>query len=127
MLSINLHSVIINMPAIELPKQQASYVHNQIMTSSTPAPVPATIDLPLPLSPQTILHLQITPLETSILAFLTTTDQSNATSLSPLGSFVYAMPNVRPLHPLALPVPTQSPISCSLFLQANPHLASQPR
>ena len=55
---------------------------------------PKQLSVPLPLSPHTTLHIQITCLETSILAFLTTTDPSNTAGLSHLGSFVCAMPNV---------------------------------
>lgn len=62
--------------------------------STTPTTRPKHLSIPLPLSPHTKLHIQITHRGSSILAFLTTTDPSNTASLAPLGSFVYAMPNV---------------------------------
>lgn len=55
---------------------------------------PQQLSVPLPLTPHTTLHMQITPLETSTMVFLTTTDQPSSSSLSALGSFVYSMPNV---------------------------------
>ena len=55
---------------------------------------PQQLSIPLPLSPHTTLHIQITPLEKSTMVFLTTTDPSSSSSLSALGSFVYSMPNV---------------------------------
>lgn len=56
------------------------------------------LSVPLPLSPHTNLHIQITHDGSSILAFITTIDPSNTVALSSLGSFVYAMPNVRVQH-----------------------------
>ncbi|KAL9006310.1 MAG: hypothetical protein Q9188_000909 [Gyalolechia gomerana] len=62
-----------------------------------PAPSPTLhpkpLAIPLPFSPNTTLHIQITRLETSSLIFLTSTDPSTSSSLSALGSFVYAVPN----------------------------------
>lgn len=69
---------------------------NQIQrpTSTQPMAKPKHLSVPLPLSPHTNLHIQINQHGSSILAFITTTDLSSTGSLSPLGSFVYAMPNV---------------------------------
>lgn len=64
-------------------------------TSTSPSTKPKQITVPLPLSPHINLHIQITHDGSTILAFITTTESSNAVALSPLGSFVYAMPNVR--------------------------------
>ena len=52
------------------------------------------IAVPLRLSPHTTLHIRITRLETSNMAFITTTDYAAQSTGSALGSFVYAMPNV---------------------------------
>lgn len=91
-----------------------------IMSPSTPAhpstapqeaspaavePAPSTVRpqcLSVPLSHiiHTTLHIQLTRYETSNMIFLTNTDPSSSPSTSPLGSFVYAMPNVC-LHPPA--------------------------
>ncbi|KAL8770984.1 MAG: hypothetical protein Q9209_003403 [Squamulea sp. 1 TL-2023] len=70
-------------------------------TSPSPTLHPKQVAIPLPLTPHTTLHLQITALETSNLIFLTSTDPSSSGSLSALGSFVYAMPNrLQPSDPL---------------------------
>lgn len=61
-------------------------------TSSTIAP--NDFSFPLRLSPHTTLHIQLTSLATSTLIFLTTKSPANPSSVSALGSFVYAMPNV---------------------------------
>lgn len=50
------------------------------------------LSFPLPLAPQTRVHIHLTIYTTSLLLFLTTSSpESNPTA--PLGSFVYAMPN----------------------------------
>ncbi|MCJ1231236.1 hypothetical protein MMC12_007913 [Toensbergia leucococca] len=67
--------------------------HETPRPAGTSSEHPKQLSLPLPLSPHTTLHIQITRLETSLLVFLTTTDPSNSAYLSALGSFVYAMPN----------------------------------
>lgn len=64
-------------------------------TTTPPSTNPIILSIPLPLSPHTSLRVQLTPLATSILAFLTTTSPETTSSLSSLGSLVYAMPNVR--------------------------------
>lgn len=74
-------------------------------TPPSPTLHPTHLAIPLPFSPHTTLHLQITRLETSNLIFLTSTDPSTSGSLSSLGSFVYAMPNVRfPLSTARQPI-----------------------
>jgi Proteasome assembly chaperone 4 len=56
---------------------------------------PMELSIPLPKHPHTILHLHLTFLTTSIMLFLTTSTIGDSSSvLSPLGSFVYAMPDV---------------------------------
>ena len=72
--------------------------------SQRPSTKPKQITIPLPLSPHVDLHIQITHDGTSILAFITTTESSNAVALSSLGSFVYAMPNVRGLVFANIPI-----------------------
>lgn len=47
----------------------------------------------LPKAPHTNIHLQLTDNGPNLLIFLTTSTPDSA-ALSPLGSFVYAMPNV---------------------------------
>ena len=56
---------------------------------------PEEISFPLPKSLYTTAHIHLTFLETSVVAFLTTTTPGDsAGSIRPLGSFVYAMPDV---------------------------------
>ncbi|CBX99539.1 predicted protein [Plenodomus lingam JN3] len=53
---------------------------------------PIEVSFPLPKAPHTNLHLQLTNNGPNLLLFLTTATPESASS-SPLGSFVYAMPN----------------------------------
>lgn len=64
------------------------------MSNTTQLTALKQISLPLLLSEQITLHIQTTHLESSTRSFLTTTNPSTSGSLSCLGSFVYAMPNV---------------------------------
>ena len=73
----------------QLPEEQVS---NDESFLTVPAPTERSI--PLRLSPNTTLHIQLTILATSTLILLTTRSQSSSSSNSALGSFVYAMPNV---------------------------------
>lgn len=54
---------------------------------------PIDVAFPLPRAMGTNIHLQLTNNRTALLIFLTTTTPES-TSAAPLGSFVYAMPNV---------------------------------
>ncbi|MCJ1308532.1 hypothetical protein MMC25_002185 [Agyrium rufum] len=92
------------------------------MSPSGPSASPIHIPIPLPLTPHTTLHISLTPLRTSNILYLTTTSPTSPLTttttssttghpiaLSPLGSFVYAMPNLRtpsdPLCTTLVPVP----------------------
>ena len=55
---------------------------------------PIEVSFPLPLAPQTNIHLQLHNNGSNILLFLATAS-SDVTATVSLGSFVYAMPNVR--------------------------------
>ena len=84
------------------PVLPSTFIHDSInilktsaaMSSTTQSTASKQISLPLLLSPHITLHIQTTRLETSTRSFLTTTNPSTIGSLSCLGSFVYAMPNV---------------------------------
>jgi hypothetical protein len=63
--------------------------------SSAPSFSPLELSFPLPKTPHTILHVHLTFLTTSTTVFLTTTTiGESGTTNAPLGSFVYAMPDV---------------------------------
>lgn len=65
---------------------------------ATPSLHPLEISFPLPKTPYTTLHIHLTFLATSTMVFLstTTTGESGGEggTLKPMGSFVYAMPDV---------------------------------
>lgn len=55
---------------------------------------PTELSFPLPKSPHVNLHIHLTCLATSTLIFLTTTSIGDSNVARPMGSFVYAMPDV---------------------------------
>lgn len=60
-----------------------------------PTVKPLELSFPLPKNPHTILQAHLTFFETSTMLFLTTsTIGESSSTLAPMGSFVYAMPNV---------------------------------
>ena len=85
---------------------QHDQFHNQhiamadTMTNGDVSHAPIEVCFPLPRAPHTNIHVQLTDNGPNIVLFLTTATPESATS-APLGSFVYAMPNVRPLSPEA--------------------------
>jgi hypothetical protein len=50
--------------------------------------------LPLPQNPHMIVHGHLTFFKTNTMLFLTTAEAGELGGLTPMGSFVYAMPNV---------------------------------
>jgi len=60
---------------------------------------PIELSFPLPKAPDTRIHLQLTIQKTSILLFLTTALNGETSSGAPLGSFVYALPDVSFMPP----------------------------
>lgn len=56
---------------------------------------PIDLSFPLPKAPETRIHLQLTIHATSVLLFLTTAMNGDTSATAPLGSFVYALPDVR--------------------------------
>jgi hypothetical protein len=65
-----------------------------IEQDTQPAGKPIELSFPLPKAPETKIHLQLTINATSLLLFLTTVDGGNTSAAAPLGSFVYALPDV---------------------------------
>ncbi|KAF1986731.1 hypothetical protein K402DRAFT_305282, partial [Aulographum hederae CBS 113979] len=75
------------------------------------SPKPIQISVPLPRAPATRIQIHLTVLSHAVLLFLTTTSaDSAATSLAPMGSFVYAMPSRNSSQP---------PISTPLYPQPS--------
>lgn len=60
-----------------------------------PTMQPLGLSFPLPKAPETRIHLQLTIRVTSLLLFLTTAMNGDTSTAPPLGSFVYALPDVR--------------------------------
>jgi hypothetical protein len=58
---------------------------------------PTELSFPLPKSPDTRIYLQLTIQVTSFLLFLTTAMNGDTSRAAPLGSFVYALPDVKHL------------------------------
>ncbi len=59
------------------------------------------VSVPLPRSPDTRIYIRLTTQSKAILVFLTTATVGEAATATPLGSFVYALPNVSGTLPLA--------------------------
>ncbi len=74
------------------PKRQLPC--SMVMKPAQPSIGPWDLSAPIPLHSNVTLHVRITRLETSTMVFVTTSDPSNSSSLSALGSYVYSMPNV---------------------------------
>ncbi|KUJ21087.1 uncharacterized protein LY89DRAFT_681702 [Mollisia scopiformis] len=55
---------------------------------------PIEVSFPLPKAPDTKIHLRLTIQTTSLLLFLTTVINNDTSTVPPLGSFVYALPDV---------------------------------
>jgi len=72
------------------------------LPNGTHAPVssskPIQLALPLPHAPHSLIHIHLTILKNSLLLFLTTSSTDSGSTLAAMGSLVYAMPNVCPIH-----------------------------
>jgi hypothetical protein len=70
-----------------------------------PTTKPLELAFTLPSNPHTKLHIQLTVHATTILLFVTTTTPENSSQATPLGSFVYALPDrYNPSQPLSTSV-----------------------
>ncbi|KAK3062667.1 hypothetical protein LTS18_003594 [Coniosporium uncinatum] len=54
---------------------------------------PIQLALPLPHAPHSRIHIHLTILKNSLLLFLSTSSAESGSTLAPMGSLVYAMPN----------------------------------
>ncbi|EAA32231.1 hypothetical protein GE21DRAFT_7253 [Neurospora crassa] len=71
---------------------------------------PIQLSLPLPRSVDTRIYIQLTAKSKAVVLFLTTASAEEATSPTPLGSFVYALPDrYNPTQPLSTPLCTVEP------------------
>jgi len=82
---------------------------------------PIQLSLPLPRSLDTRIYLQLTIRAKSITLFVTTASSEEAGAPTPLGSFVYAIPDV--CSKLMTPCPSSSTHQLNTFQRYNP---SQP-
>ncbi|KAH8698898.1 hypothetical protein BGW36DRAFT_396540 [Talaromyces proteolyticus] len=65
-----------------------------LLESATPSMKPVEISFPLPRTPHTNVHIHLTLMAKSTMVFLSTTNTGDSSStLKPMGSFVYAMPD----------------------------------
>ena len=81
---------------------------------------PQSISLPLPQLSHITLHIQLTRYSTSNMIFLTTSDTADSSpSISPLGSFVYSMPNVKSPSQLSFLPSSQRSSSPSIHLRSS--------
>ncbi|CZR66134.1 uncharacterized protein PAC_16035 [Phialocephala subalpina] len=68
---------------------------------------PLELSFPLPKAPDTKIHLRLSAYTTSLLLFLTTALDGNTSTVPPLGSFVYALPDrLNPGQTLSTPLYT---------------------
>jgi hypothetical protein len=63
-----------------------------------PSVRPIELSFPLPKAPETKIHVHLTINSTSILLFLTTVYGGGFPTEAPLGSFVYALPDVSGIY-----------------------------
>lgn len=59
-----------------------------------PSNAPIELSFPLPKAPDTKIHIRLTVQTTTLLLFLTTAINNDTSTVPPLGSFVYALPDV---------------------------------
>jgi hypothetical protein len=59
---------------------------------------PIEVSYPFPKAPETRIHLHVTIQSTSLLLFLTTTLNGDTSGATPMGSFVYALPDVSSIY-----------------------------
>jgi hypothetical protein len=84
----------------------APAVEQPVVNGTNPSNAkPLELSFTLPSNPHTQLHVQLTIHATTILLFVTTTTPENSSQATPLGSFVYALPDrYNPSQPLSTPI-----------------------
>ena len=66
-----------------------------LSNGTSPAAEPIQLALPLPNAPHMRIHLHLTILATTLILFVTSAGSESTGGSVPMGSFVYAMPDVR--------------------------------
>jgi hypothetical protein len=74
------------------------------VTMASPSAKPISLSFPMPKALETRIHMHLTIQTTSLLLFLTTTLNGNTSEAAPLGSFVYALPDVCYSSPSPTPI-----------------------
>lgn len=95
---------MILLPPVSLPtkKKKPANMETQapeniasLLELASPSVKSVEISFPLPRTPHTNVHVHLTTMATSTMVFLSTTSAGDAGStVKPMGSFVYAMPDV---------------------------------
>ncbi|KAF8863821.1 hypothetical protein BDZ45DRAFT_583263 [Acephala macrosclerotiorum] len=76
-------------------------------STTQPSSMAIELSFPLPKAPDTKIHLRLSIYTTSLLLFLTTALDGNTSTVPPLGSFVYALPDrLNPGQALSTPLYT---------------------
>ena len=75
-------------------KGQTTEMATNEVTVASPSAKPISLSFPMPKAPETRIHMHLTIQTTSLLLFLATTLNGNTSEAVPLGSFVYALPDV---------------------------------
>lgn len=83
----------ISRPSYKLPQQRI--MTNDTVSMTEPSARAIELSFPMPKAPETRIHLKLTINTTSLLLFLTTAMNGDTSATAPLGSFVYALPDVR--------------------------------
>jgi Proteasome assembly chaperone 4 len=73
------------------------------------------IAIPLPTNFHTTIHVHLTFFKTNTMLFLTTATAGDSGGLTPMGSFVYAMPNVSLLNSILLISDKSSDLTLEMF------------
>jgi hypothetical protein len=85
-------------PPFHIPAMASTIINGMANGGSSASDEPIEVAFPLPRAPQSNIHLQLRNNGPNIVLFLTSSTPEASSSV-PLGSFVYAMPNVRLAFP----------------------------
>jgi hypothetical protein len=89
---------------------------SESLAIAEPSVQPIEVSFSMPKAPEARIHLRLTIQTTSLLLFVTTTLNGDTSTTAPLGSFVYALPDVSCLSH-----------HCNSIIPCNPRLTSSER